>query len=41
MTDPINLSAYAPRTADEIEAMMREPSVLDAFVLPELDRLGQ
>jgi Xaa-Pro aminopeptidase len=38
---PINLSAYAPRTADEIEAMMREPSVLDAFVLPELDRLGQ
>ena len=38
---PINLSAYAPRTADGIEAMMREPSVLDAFVLPELDNLGQ
>ena len=38
---PINLSAYAPRTADGIEAMMCKPSVLDAFVLPELDSLGQ
>jgi Xaa-Pro aminopeptidase len=38
---PVNLSAYAPRTAEGIEAMMQQPSVLDAFVLPELDSLGQ
>ena len=36
---PINLSAYAPRTADSIEAMMQEPSILDAFILPELNGL--
>jgi Xaa-Pro aminopeptidase len=38
---PVNLSAYAPRTAEGIESMMQQPSVLDAFVLPELDSLGQ
>ena len=38
---PINLSAYAPRTADAIEAMMQQPSVLDDFVLPELSSMTQ
>ena len=38
---PVNLSAFAPRTAEGIEVMMQQPSVLDAFVLPELDSLGQ
>lgn len=32
------LSDLAPRTADEIEALMKEPSPLDGFVLPELDK---
>ena len=36
---PVNLSAYAPRTATAIEAMMQEPSVLDDFLLPELSTL--
>ncbi|MGB0443509.1 MAG: M24B family metallopeptidase, partial [Flavobacteriaceae bacterium] len=36
---PINLSAYAPRTADAIEAMMQQPSVLDDFLLPDLSSL--
>ncbi len=36
---PVNLSAYAPRTADAIEAMMQQPSVLDDFLLPELSTL--
>lgn len=35
---PINLSAEAPRKSDEIEKMMAKPSVLDAFVLPDLDK---
>ena len=30
------LSAFAPRTTEEIEAMMKQPSPLDAFKLPEL-----
>ena len=30
------LSAFAPRTTEEIEKLMKEPSPLDAFVLPEL-----
>ena len=38
---PINLSAYAPRTADAIEAMMEQPSVLDKFLLPDLNTLPQ
>lgn len=34
---PVNLSKMAPRTSDEIEAVMKLPSVLDSFVLPKLD----
>ncbi|MFY0604585.1 MAG: aminopeptidase P N-terminal domain-containing protein [Flavobacteriaceae bacterium] len=34
---PINLSAEAPRKSDEIEKMMAKKSVLDEFVLPNLD----
>lgn len=30
------LSAFAPRTTEEIEKLMKEPSPLDAFALPEL-----
>lgn len=30
------LSGYAPRTSEEIEAMMRQPSPLNQFKLPEL-----
>ena len=30
------LSDFAPRTAEEIEALMKEPSPLEAFQLPEL-----
>lgn len=32
-----NLSAYAPRSSDEIEKMMKNPSILEQWVLPELD----
>ena len=35
---PINLSGEAPRTTEEIEKMMSEKSVLDAFILPDLDK---
>ncbi|MBA4057741.1 MAG: Xaa-Pro aminopeptidase, partial [Marivirga sp.] len=31
-----HLSKLAPRKADEIEALMKQPSALDDFVLPEL-----
>jgi Xaa-Pro aminopeptidase len=34
---PVNLSAEAPRKSNEIEALMKEKSVLDDFVLPRLD----
>ncbi|HEY4617260.1 MAG TPA: aminopeptidase P N-terminal domain-containing protein [Flavobacterium sp.] len=34
---PVNLSAEAPRKSSEIEALMKEKSVLDAFLLPNLD----
>jgi len=34
---PINLSGEAPRTSDAIEALMKEGSALDDFVLPKLD----
>jgi Xaa-Pro aminopeptidase len=34
---PINLSARAPRKAEEIEELMKQKSVLDGFVLPKLD----
>jgi len=34
---PIVLSNEAPRKSDEIEALMKEPSVLDGFKLPKLD----
>lgn len=30
------LSSFAPRTTEEIEAMMKQPSPLDAFTLPDL-----
>lgn len=36
-----HLSAYAPRTTEAIEAMMKEPSPLDNFKLPELDKLNK
>jgi Xaa-Pro aminopeptidase len=35
---PVNLSAEAPRTPKEIEKMMAKKSVLDEFVLPNLDK---
>jgi Xaa-Pro aminopeptidase len=35
---PINLSGEAPRTTIEIENMMAKKSVLDDFVLPNLDK---
>ena len=35
---PVNLSSEAPRTVSEIEAMMSKKSVLDAFILPDLDK---
>ncbi len=35
---PVNLSAEAPRTTKEIESMMAKKSVLDDFVLPNLDK---
>lgn len=34
-----HLSASAPRKADEIEALMKQPSALDDFVLPSLEEL--
>jgi Xaa-Pro aminopeptidase len=34
---PINLSGEAPRKSSEIEALMKEKSVLAKFVLPKLD----
>lgn len=34
---PINLSGEAPRTSKEIEKMMKKKSVLDSFLLPNLD----
>ncbi|MCK7590422.1 aminopeptidase P N-terminal domain-containing protein [Subsaxibacter sp. CAU 1640] len=34
---PVNLSAEAPRKSSEIEALMKEKSALDDFVLPKLD----
>ena len=35
---PVNLSAEAPRTIEAIEAMMAKKSVLDEFILPDLDK---
>lgn len=34
---PVNLSALAPRTTEAIEAIMKQPSPLDDFELPQLD----
>jgi Xaa-Pro aminopeptidase len=34
---PVNLSEAAPKTISEIEQMMREPSALEDFILPDLD----
>ena len=34
----IHLSTAAPRTVADIEALMKQPSALDDFVLPELDK---
>jgi Xaa-Pro aminopeptidase len=36
-----HLSTYAPRTTADIEAMMKQPSPLDNFKLPELDKLNK
>jgi Xaa-Pro aminopeptidase len=33
-----NLSALSPRTIEDIEAMMKLPSPLDAFILPEIPK---
>lgn len=35
-TEPVNLSADAPRRLEDIEAMMKIPSVLENWVLPEI-----
>ena len=35
---PINLSANAPRSWEAIEELMKEPSPLDQFLLPELEK---
>ena len=35
---PVNLSAEAPRTTEAIEKMMAKKSVLDDFLLPDLDK---
>lgn len=35
---PVNLSAEAPRSTEEIEKMMVKKSVLDDFLLPDLDK---
>ncbi|WP_405606209.1 aminopeptidase P N-terminal domain-containing protein [Polaribacter sp. Asnod1-A03] len=35
---PINLSGEAPRKAEDIEKMMAKKSVLDEFILPNLDK---
>jgi len=35
---PVLLSGMAPRTVEDIEKLMAEPSPLDNFVLPELDK---
>ena len=34
---PVNLSGMAPRTTEAIEAVMKQPSPLDNFKLPQLD----
>ncbi|RLD23801.1 MAG: aminopeptidase P family protein [Bacteroidetes bacterium] len=34
---PVLLSGMAPRSVEEIEKLMAEPSILDKFVLPDLD----
>ena len=34
---PVNLSGMAPRKAEEIEKIMKQPSPLDSFKLPKLD----
>ncbi|QOI96569.1 MAG: aminopeptidase P family protein [Flammeovirgaceae bacterium] len=34
-----HLSSFAPRTTEAIEAMMKEPSPLDKFFLPELNKV--
>lgn len=34
-----HLSSYAPRTTEAIEAMMKQPSPLDNFLLPGLDKV--
>ena len=34
---PVNLSAEAPRTVENIEKMMAKKSILNDFVLPNLD----
>ncbi|MCG1036495.1 aminopeptidase P N-terminal domain-containing protein [Polaribacter sargassicola] len=36
-TTPINLSGEAPRKAEDIEKMMAKKTVLDEFILPNLD----
>jgi Xaa-Pro aminopeptidase len=36
--NPVLLSGMAPRTVIDIEKLMAEPSPLDNFVLPDLDK---
>ena len=33
-----HLSTAAPRKVEDIEALMKEPSALDDFILPSLDK---
>ncbi len=35
---PVNLSGESPRKSDEIEKMMAKKSILDEFILPDLDK---
>ncbi|MDN3205840.1 aminopeptidase P family protein [Algoriphagus sediminis] len=36
-SEPVNLSADAPRTTEAIEELMKQPSVLDNWTLPEIN----
>jgi Xaa-Pro aminopeptidase len=36
----LHLSTAAPRNVSEIESLMKEPSALDDFLLPDLDQKG-
>jgi Xaa-Pro aminopeptidase len=34
-----HLSISAPRKADEVEALMKQPSALDDFILPPIEKI--